>query len=52
MVLLHHGDAAREWAYGAESIIGTFSDALMTDAKKKSWTVISVKKDWKAVFPF
>ncbi len=50
MMLVHHDDAAREWAYGAESKIGTFSDALMTEAKKNGWTVISMKNDWKRIF--
>jgi hypothetical protein len=52
MMLVHHDDAAREWAYGAESKIGTFSDSLMTEAKKKGWIVISMKNDWKVIFPF
>jgi phosphoglycolate phosphatase-like HAD superfamily hydrolase len=52
MMLVHHDDAGREWAYGAESKIGTFSDALMAEAKKNGWAVISMKKDWKVVFPF
>jgi hypothetical protein len=52
MVLVHHDDAVREWAYGAESKIGTFSDALMAQAKKNGWTIISMKKDWKRIFPF
>jgi hypothetical protein len=52
MMLVHHDDAAREWAYGAESKIGTFSDELMAEAKKNGWSVISMKNDWKAVFPF
>ena len=51
MILVHHDDAEREYAYGAESKIGTFSDALMTEAKKKGWTVVSMKEDWKASFP-
>jgi phosphoglycolate phosphatase-like HAD superfamily hydrolase len=51
MMLVHHDDAVREFAYGAESKIGTFSDALMAEAKKNSWTVISMKDDWKAIFP-
>jgi phosphoglycolate phosphatase-like HAD superfamily hydrolase len=51
MVLVHHDDAQREWAYGPESKIGTFSDALMSEAKTSDWTVVSMKKDWKAVFP-
>lgn len=52
MVLLHHDDAEREWAYGAQSRIGTFSDALMSKAKKEGWVVISMKNDWKIIFPF
>src|SRR5256886_11705077 len=52
MMLVHHDDAVREFAYGAESKIGTFSDALMAEAKKNAWTVISMKNDWKAIFAF
>jgi hypothetical protein len=52
MMLVHHDDAAREFAYGAESKIGTFSDALMAQAKEKNWTVISMKNDWKKIFAF
>ncbi len=51
-MLVHHDDAVREFAYGAESKIGTFSDALMAEAKKNAWTVISMKDDWKAIFAF
>jgi phosphoglycolate phosphatase-like HAD superfamily hydrolase len=52
MMLVHHDDAEREWAYGAQSKIGTFSDALMAQAKKSGWVVISMKNDWKVIFPF
>jgi phosphoglycolate phosphatase-like HAD superfamily hydrolase len=52
MMLVHHDDAKREWAYGAESKIGTFSDSLMAEANKSGWTVISMKNDWKVIFPF
>jgi hypothetical protein len=51
MMLVHHDDAEREYAYGAQSKIGTFSDALMDEAKKKGWVVISMKDDWKTIFP-
>jgi hypothetical protein len=50
MMLVHHDDAVREFAYGAESKIGTFSDALMAEAKTNGWTVISMKNDWKRIF--
>jgi len=52
MMLVHHDDAVREFAYGAESKIGTFSDALMAEAKKDGWTVVSMKNDWKVIFAF
>jgi hypothetical protein len=52
MMLVHHDDAAREYAYGPESKVGTFSDTLMAEANKNRWTVISMKKDWKTIFAF
>lgn len=51
-LLVHHDDGEREFAYGAESKIGTFSDALMKEAKGKGWTVVSMKNDWKKIFHF
>jgi phosphoglycolate phosphatase-like HAD superfamily hydrolase len=50
MMLVHHDDAAREYAYGPESKVGTFSDALMAEAKQRGWVVISMKRDWKRIF--
>lgn len=50
-LLVHHDDAEREYAYGPESKIGTFSDALMNKAKKQGWIVVSMKNDWKVIFP-
>jgi len=52
MMLVRHDDAAREWAYGPNSKIGTFSDSLMAEAKQQGWTVISMKNDWKRIFAF
>jgi hypothetical protein len=52
MMLVRHDDAAREWAYGPESKVGAFSDSLMAEADENKWNVISMKKDWKVVFPF
>lgn len=50
LMLVHHDDAEREYAYGAKSKVGTFSDALMSEANKRGWQVISMKKDWKRIF--
>jgi hypothetical protein len=52
MMLVHHDDAEREYAYGPDTKVGTFSDALMAEAKKRGWTVISMKNDWKRIFAF
>lgn len=51
MLLVHHDDARREFAYGPESKVGTFSNALMNEAKNKGWNIISMKNDWKTIFP-
>src|SRR5262245_14219969 len=52
MMLVHHDDATREYAYGPDSKVGTFPDALMAEAQKRGWTVISMKNDWKRIFAF
>jgi hypothetical protein len=52
MILVHHDDAKREFAYGAKSPIGTFSDSLMAEAIQSGWMVISMKNDWRRIFPF
>ena len=54
-LLVLHDDAAREFAYGPanglpDSRIGTFSQALMDEAKDRGWAVISMKDDWKTIF--
>ena len=51
-LLVHHDDAEREYAYGANTKVGTFSDALMSEARKDGWTVVSMKNDWKRIFAF
>ena len=57
MMLVLHDDAQREYAYGPaqglpETKVGTFSQELYDEAKKKNWTVISMKNDWKRIFGF
>jgi len=57
MMLVHHDDPKREYAYGpagglADTKVGAFSDSLMTEAKTRGWTVISMKNDWKRIFAF
>lgn len=50
-LLVHHDDPVREYKYDTDSKIGTFSLQLMEEAKKKGWIVVSMKNDWKIVFP-
>lgn len=52
MLLVHHDDAIREYAYDTESKVGTFSQSLMAEANQRHWQIISMKKDWKIIFPF
>ncbi|HJX09924.1 MAG TPA: HAD family hydrolase [Candidatus Binatia bacterium] len=51
MVLIHHTDAEREWAYDRDSHIGRLDKAL-DEAQAKGWTVVDMKKDWKVIYPF
>jgi len=55
-LLVLHDDAAREFAYGPARGLpdvkyGYFTPALEEHAKKDGWTVVSMKDDWKTVFP-
>jgi phosphoglycolate phosphatase-like HAD superfamily hydrolase len=57
MMLVLHDDAKREYAYGPadglpDTKVGTFSTGLMAEAKKRGWVVISMKDDWRRIFPF
>jgi hypothetical protein len=57
MMLVLHDDAKREYAYGParglpNTSVGTFSEALLTEATKNAWIVISMKDDWKRIFAF
>jgi phosphoglycolate phosphatase-like HAD superfamily hydrolase len=49
-LIVHHNDAEREWAYDRKSHIGTL-DKAWDEAVAKGWTVVSMKDDWKVVFP-
>jgi phosphoserine phosphatase len=51
MLLVHHTDGDREWAYDHQSFVGRLDKALQ-EAQKRGWTVVDMKKDWKRVFPF
>jgi phosphoglycolate phosphatase-like HAD superfamily hydrolase len=51
MLLVHHTDAEREWAYDRQSPVGRLDKAL-DEAQRSGWTVLDMKKDWKRIFSF
>ena len=51
MLLVHHTDAEREYAYDRKSPVGKLDKAL-DEANAKGWTVLDMKNDWKKVFAF
>lgn len=51
MLLVHHTDELREYAYDRKSHIGKLDKAL-DEAEEKGWTVVDMKNDWKVIYPF
>ena len=47
---VHHDDAAREYAYDRTDHLAKLDKGL-DEAAAKGWTVVSMKDDWKTVFP-
>jgi len=55
-MLVLHDDEEREYAYGPalglpDTKVGKFTPELYDEAKQKGWLIISMKKDWKRIFP-
>lgn len=55
-LLVLHDDGQREFAYGPaqglpDAKLGAFPQAVYDQAQKAGWTVVSMKNDWKQVFP-
>jgi hypothetical protein len=49
-LIVHHTDAKREYAYDRHSAVGRLNKALDA-APKEGWIVVSMKDDWKRIFP-
>jgi phosphoglycolate phosphatase-like HAD superfamily hydrolase len=49
-LLVHHDDAAREFAYDRESKMARL-DKAWDEALARGWTVVSMKNDWKTIYP-
>jgi phosphoglycolate phosphatase-like HAD superfamily hydrolase len=48
-LIVHHTDAAREYAYDVKALSGKLVEALQ-EAPRRGWTVVDMKTDWKRVF--
>jgi phosphoglycolate phosphatase-like HAD superfamily hydrolase len=49
-MIVHHDDAVREYAHDRDSSIGRLSEGL-DQHKAMGWGLISMKNDWKGIFP-
>jgi hypothetical protein len=49
-VYIHHDDAAREYAYDRSDRLAKLDKGL-DEAEAKRWTLVSMKNDWKTMFP-
>ena len=50
-LIVHHDDAAREWAYDRGSPIGKLERTL-DEAPKRGWVLIDMRDDWNTIYPF
>jgi hypothetical protein len=46
-----HTDAVREYAYDRDTSVGRLNVGLDA-ASRHSWRLISMKDDWKVIFPY
>jgi phosphoglycolate phosphatase-like HAD superfamily hydrolase len=51
VLVVHHDDGVREFAYDRQSPIGRLDRAL-DEARTKNWVVVSMKSDWTKIFTF
>jgi len=49
-LLVHHDDAEREYAYDRKSSFGRLARGL-DEGPARGWIIVSMKHDWKRVFP-
>lgn len=50
MLIVHHTDKQREYAYDRNSRIGTLDKALDA-AQQGGWTIVDMKNDWEVIYP-
>ncbi len=49
-LIVHHDDAEREFAYDRDSHFGRLDKGL-DEGRKRGWTIVSMKNDWKQIYP-
>ena len=50
-LVLDHDDAEREYAYGGEAVTNPDAEPILMAAGQFGWTVVSMRSDWRRVFP-
>ena len=50
-LIVHHDDGKREFAYDRLSAAGKL-DRGLDEAAKRGWTMVSMKSDWRVIYPF
>ena len=49
-LIVHHTDAAREWAYDRDSHVGQLNEALDL-APEAGWLLVDMETDWETIYP-
>lgn len=49
-LIVHHDDGEREYAYDRQSQFGRLDKGL-DEAGKRGWQIVSMKSDWKQIYP-
>jgi phosphoglycolate phosphatase-like HAD superfamily hydrolase len=49
-MIVHHNDAEREFAYDRGSMVGGLARGL-DDGPGLGWTIVSMKNDWRVIYP-
>jgi phosphoglycolate phosphatase-like HAD superfamily hydrolase len=50
-LIVHHTDGEREYAYDQDTHFGRLDKATLDAAAANRWTVVSMRDDWKRIFP-
>jgi hypothetical protein len=51
LLVVHHTDGDREYAYDRDPILGSGTDQILAAAVDHKWTVIDIATDWATIHP-